>query len=95
MQASQSYDILWPNWSKGKVNALICAAMKEFDTCLASISFFDGKYEHFKVESGYNVSRISRPISIGAHALLSVDALVVLDTRLVCQNSLTIYEFAH
>ena len=86
LYASRSYDIVWPNWSKGKVTALICAAMKEFDTCHASISFFDEKYEYFKVESGYNVSRISRAISIGAHTLLSADVLVVLDTKLVCQT---------
>jgi hypothetical protein len=95
MAAGRSYDIVWPNWSRGKVNALISAAMKEFDTCFASISFFDGKYENFKAESGYNVSRVSRSISIAAHALLSVDVLVVLDTKQVCQSNLVIVSVAY
>ena len=81
-----SYDIVWPQWSRDKASALICAAMKEFDTYFASLSFFDGKHEVFKAENGYNVSRISRSISLAAHALLSEDVLVVLDTKQVCQE---------
>lgn len=60
--------------------------MKEFDACFASLSFFDGKYEIFKAEIGYNASRISRSVSIASHALLSTDVLVVLDTKQVGQN---------
>ena len=60
--------------------------MKEFDTCFTSLSFFDGKYELFKAEIGYGASRISRPVSIASHALLTTDGLVVLDTKQVGQN---------
>jgi hypothetical protein len=90
MSMGRSYDIVWPHWSQAKAGALICAALKEFDVSLASLSFFDGKYEIFKAESGYNASRIPRSISIAAHALLSTDVLVVLDTKEVCQISPTI-----
>jgi hypothetical protein len=86
MMASRSYDVVWPHWSKAKPSAWLGAAMKEFDTCFASLSFFDGKYESFKAEVGYNASRISRAVSIAAHALLSTDVFVVLDTKQVGVN---------
>jgi hypothetical protein len=60
--------------------------MKEFDTVFASLSFFDGQDEIFKAENGYNVPRIPRSISIAAHALLSDDVFVVLDTKQVCKT---------
>jgi hypothetical protein len=90
MSMGSSYDIIWPQWSREKATALICAAMKEFDAVFASLSFFDGKNEIFKAENGYNIPRISRSISIAAHALLSEDVFVVLDTKHVCKATLII-----
>jgi hypothetical protein len=88
MQESRSLDILWPKWSKDKARSIINDAMKEFDTCCASISFFDDRSEIFKIEYGYGGPKISRPVSIAAHALLSNDVLVLLDTKEVCYTPL-------
>lgn len=74
------YDAVWPDWEPEKAGALIRAAMKKFDTRYAAISFFNGQNETFKAESGYNMGKIPRATSIAAHALLSPDVLVVLDT---------------
>lgn len=57
--------------------------MKQFNTCYAAISFFDGQYENFKAENGYQRRQIPRGVSIAAHALMSTDVFVVLDTAKV------------
>lgn len=57
--------------------------MKQFGTRYAAISFFDGQYEIFKAENGYNRRSIPRVTSIAAHAILSTDVFVVLDTTQV------------
>ena len=84
MSLVYSYDILWPSWDQERAGALLRSAMARFDTRFAALSFFDGENEMFKVENGYNCSKIDRSISIAAHALLSADVLVLLDIKLVC-----------
>ncbi|RDW84658.1 hypothetical protein BP6252_02248 [Coleophoma cylindrospora] len=78
--AGSIYDVVWPHWEEEKAGVLVRAAMKQFNTCYAAISFFDGQYENFKAENGYQRRHIPRGVSIAAHALISTDVFVVLDT---------------
>ncbi|KAH8674716.1 hypothetical protein BGZ60DRAFT_429694 [Tricladium varicosporioides] len=70
---------LWEHWAEQQVAELIRAAMHKFDTRYAALSIFNDKFELFKAENGYNMSRVKRSMSIGAHALYTQDCLVVLD----------------
>jgi len=90
----ESLDIAWFQWSQQQAGYLITNAMKTFGTRFASISFFDHKNEMFKVENGYNKPSVSRSISVAAHALLSDDVFLVLDTKKVCPQ-ITIYIRRH
>jgi hypothetical protein len=57
--------------------------MKKFGTRSATFSIFNSEYEVFKAELGYNGNQTPRSTSIAAHALLSTDVFVVLDTKQV------------
>jgi len=81
MSVCATFDIVWPLWARERAGALILAAMKKFDTRNASLSFFDGNLESFKAENGYHRPHVARKISIAAHALLSQDVFVILDTH--------------
>ena len=83
MSVVSAYDILWPQWDQNRAGALLISAMAKFKTRFAALSFFDEDHEMFKAENGFHSSQINRSISIAAHALLSTDVLVVLDTKMV------------
>jgi hypothetical protein len=85
MVASKAYDIIWPTWieNKGPTEMLMRSAMQQFDAQCASMSFFDDKYELFRGASWFKEDRTPRKSSIAAHALLSVDVFVILDTEKV------------
>lgn len=80
----EALDVAWFSWSQTEAGTIIKTVMNTFSTRYASISFFDQNNEMFKVENGYHRASVPRPISIAAHALLSDDILVVLDTKKVC-----------
>ncbi|TAQ85306.1 hypothetical protein B7494_g6363 [Chlorociboria aeruginascens] len=82
LSSSKQFDILWPNWGSDKVGALIHAAMMKFQACRACLSFFDETHEIVKADSGHNRSNVGRSVSIAAHALLTEDVFVILDTKL-------------
>lgn len=59
------------------------ASMEEFGNTGVSISFIDTSHEILKAEIGCKHRVIKRSESIAAHALLTTDVLVVLDTKKV------------
>jgi hypothetical protein len=80
----ESLETFWVQWPNSQASDLIQTARKTFDTPGASISFFDHDNEIFRIEHGYNKLGVSRDESIAAHALLTHDVFVVLDTKNVC-----------
>src|SRR4051812_23762329 len=81
-------------WDKGTLEITSNAvhkAMVTFGCLYAAMSWFDHGRELFQAEHGYGMPSISRSISIAAHALLSHDVLVVLDTKEVCFHLLLIF----
>lgn len=80
----EALDVAWFSWSQVEAGTIIKTVMNTFSTHYASISFFDQNNEMFKVENGYHQANVPRSISIAAHALLSDEILVILDTKLVC-----------
>ena len=76
----------YPDWARSKAHHLVHLARKVFGTCYASISFIDGQNELMKAGYGYQTSSMSRGVSIGAHVLLSTNAMVILDTEKVSYN---------
>lgn len=84
LDLSASYEPAWNSWGEEKASACINSAMEDLDTQFASISCFDKEFERLRVVTREDPGEIKREISLGAHALLTTDALVVLDTHLVC-----------
>ena len=80
LMAFQRIDVPWPDWAMTKSRHLIQLAMRVFQTQYAAMSFFDHRNEIMKAECGYKRGAVPRNISIGAHALLSMEPMVVLDT---------------
>ena len=83
---TQEYEIVWPQWSGDRrkpIEELMMSATKSFGTQFVALSFFNEEYEVLKAENGYNVKYIQRDISFAAHALLSTDVFIILDTKKV------------
>jgi len=74
-------------WDTDKISALMMTAMETFGTCLSSLSFFDGTDEMIIAGLGYGTVKVPRSVSIAAHAVLSDDVFVVLDTHKVSSSS--------
>lgn len=65
---------------------MISTAQAEFEAPGAAISLVVSNVEILKVQQGYGLQAINRSDSIAAHALLSTEVLVVLDTHTVCSS---------
>lgn len=78
-------NVAYPNWALKRARHLIIIGMRNLQTEHASLSFFDRKDEVMRAESGYDRAVIPRHESIGAHLLLSNEAMVLLDTHKVCR----------
>lgn len=77
----ESLEVAWVQWQNPRAAHIVTTVMNVFGTHFASISFFDHDNEIFKVENGFDKGSISRSISIAAHALLSDEVFVILDTK--------------
>ena len=76
-----------PEWSRVQElegMKMIRRARDEFGASGAAISLVISNVEILKVHEGYGLEAIKRSESIAAHALLSTEVLVVLDTQKVC-----------
>ena len=85
-------DRLNPQWSEAQEAegiVMVKQALKEFDASGAAISLVISDAEIVKVQEGYGLGRetIKRSQSFAAHALLSTEVLVVLDTHEVCRRA--------
>lgn len=79
-------DKLNPQWSEAQVAegmSMVKQALKEFNASGAAISLVISDAEIVKVQEGYGLGHdtIKRSQSFAAHALLSTEVLVVLDTH--------------
>ncbi|KFY42079.1 hypothetical protein V494_02621 [Pseudogymnoascus sp. VKM F-4513 (FW-928)] len=72
---------VWTPWQESRSTDLVKAAREEFGVPGVSISLIDNNNEILKAEVGYNRRMIKRSVSIAAHALLTTEVLVVLDTQ--------------
>ncbi|KAI9677924.1 MAG: hypothetical protein M1829_002421 [Trizodia sp. TS-e1964] len=70
-----------PEWAASRARDLVGHAMFIFKVPYASISYFDKDKEVFKAEFGYLRASIPRHVSLGAHSLLSLDPMVIMDTH--------------
>lgn len=80
------YKALGPSWNKltiDRLREILTSVLLDFEVGCGAISFFTTKNECIKAERGYNLNRISRPMSIAAHALLSADVFVIPDAEKV------------
>lgn len=84
IKAFKRMNVPYPDWALKNARHLVVLAMRTLQTEHAALSFFDRKNEVMRAECGYNRAVIPRNESIGAHVLLSNDAMVVLDTLKVC-----------
>jgi hypothetical protein len=73
-----------PSWNRDHIHTLMLSAKSHFNAGHASLSFFNSDHELFLAETGYKSDSIHRQVSIGSHALLTPDVLVLLDARKVC-----------
>ncbi|KAI9790174.1 MAG: hypothetical protein M1816_005374 [Peltula sp. TS41687] len=80
IKAFRQLNVPYPDWALKNARHLVILAMRTLQTEHAAISFFDRKNEVMRAECGYNRAVIPRSESIGAHVLLSNEAMVVLDT---------------
>jgi hypothetical protein len=87
LDAVKTVNVPFPDWATERTKHIILLAQKMFDVQYAALSFFDSKHEIVRVEHGYSKGLIPRSVSIGAHALLSHDPMVVLDTAKVSKVS--------
>lgn len=74
---------VWTSWQEERSLELVIASREEFGATGVSISLVDNSNEILKAEVGYNRRMIKRSESIAAHALLTTEVLVVLDTTKV------------
>ena len=84
LDLTAKYEDAWEYWGKEKAGACMQSAMEGLDTQFASITCFDKEFERLKVVTREGAGDIKREISIGAHALLTSDPMIVLDTHSVC-----------
>ncbi|OBT90504.1 hypothetical protein VE02_01196 [Pseudogymnoascus sp. 03VT05] len=71
---------VWTPRQESRSKELVTASKKEFAVTGVSISLIDTSNEIFKAESTYNCRMIKRSVSIAAHALLTTEVFVILDT---------------
>ncbi|KFY26922.1 hypothetical protein V493_03784 [Pseudogymnoascus sp. VKM F-4281 (FW-2241)] len=71
----------WTPWQETRSRDFMGASMEEFGNTGVSISFIDTSHEILKAEMGCKHRMIKRSESIAAHALLTTDVMVVLDTK--------------
>lgn len=91
LQVSARYEPTWQHWGPEKAKLCTEFAIQSFGTECAVMTAFTQECELIKVGFGYALGQnhsIQRRFSIGAHALLSSDLLVVLDTHLVGRHPL-------
>ncbi|KAI9798420.1 MAG: hypothetical protein M1833_004814 [Piccolia ochrophora] len=77
----EQLDVAWPAWAVKKTRQILELAIRLFGTPNASLSFFDDEREILKAENGYKRGAIPRSMSVGAHVLLSTEAMVISDAR--------------
>ncbi|KFZ16015.1 hypothetical protein V501_02446 [Pseudogymnoascus sp. VKM F-4519 (FW-2642)] len=71
---------VWSPLQESRAKDLVQASKEEFAVTGVSISLIDNSNEILKAESTYNCRMIKRSVSIAAHALLTAEVLVILDT---------------
>ncbi|KAI9813737.1 MAG: hypothetical protein M1826_002382 [Phylliscum demangeonii] len=81
IQVFRRMNVPYTGWALRQARHLVMQGLRALDTEHAALSFFDRRNEIMRAESGYNRAVIPRAESIGAHVLLSTEALVVLDTH--------------
>ena len=90
LKAFKRMNVAYQDWALQKAHHYAVSAMRTLHAEHAALSFFDRKNEIMRAESGYNRATIPRQESIGAHILLSNEAMVILDTHKVCAPSLSL-----
>jgi hypothetical protein len=73
-------------WNRERIHSLMLSVKKHFNAKHASLSLFGADYECFLAETGYKSDTLHRQVSIGSHALLTPDVLVLLDASKVGSN---------
>ncbi|ELR02029.1 hypothetical protein VC83_08650 [Pseudogymnoascus destructans] len=71
---------VWTPRQESRAKELVKASKEEFAVTGVSISLIDNSNEILKAETTYNCRMIKRSVSIAAHALLTTEVLVILDT---------------
>lgn len=86
MTSSQPFIKAMAAWDSDRIRELLPEIMRNFKSGGCAASSFSNREEVIKAERGYNTDLIPRSTSIAAHALLSTEVFVVLDTKKVCSN---------
>jgi len=86
LDLSAKFEHAWDCWGEEKAIACIQSVLETVGTQFASISCFDNEFECLKVVTIEGAKNIPRKISIAAHALLTSDPMVILDTHSVRQT---------
>ena len=78
---------VFPKWAAEKQKKYVLLARKTFDISFASISYVNRTHETLRCEIGYRpdyiLGFIPRDYSLAAHAILSTEPMVILDTLTV------------
>jgi hypothetical protein len=78
---------VFPKWAAEKQKKYVLLARKTFDIPFASISYVNRTHETLRCEIGYRpdyiLGFIPRCYSLAAHAILSTEPMVILDTSTV------------
>lgn len=74
---------IWTPRQESRSKEIVKASKEEFAVTGVSISLIDTGNEILKAESTYNCRMIKRSVSIAAHALLTTEVFVILDTTKV------------
>lgn len=74
----------WNQGNKERALSILDRALSTYGVTCAALSFVNKDFEIVVAHRGLYYSNIERAASIAAHALLSDDVLVVLDTLKVC-----------
>lgn len=81
---------VFPRWAAEKQKKYVLLARKTFDIPFASISYVNRTHETLRCEIGYRpdyiLGFIPRGHSLAAHAILSTEPMIILDTSTVCFN---------
>lgn len=83
---------VFPKWAAEKQKKYVLLARKTFDIPFASISYVNRTHETLRCEVGYRpdyiLGFIPRGYSLAAHAILSTEPMVILDTSTVSSELL-------